>query len=581
MLAENDLSIELHGLDRSDEIGAMRRAVEVFRNNAIEKEKLAKALKENEDRLLMAQAIAHVGNWELDLKSQTMWASEEAFRIYGLERTSPSLTLKQAQQVPLEEDRPRLDAALEALLHDNIPYDIEFRIQRKHDAVPRVLHSKGHLLSAENGTPSKVVGVIQDITERKQAEAALRQSEEKFSKAFHTTSYAITLTRAENGEFLEVNDAFTKISGYTREEAFANSSIGLKLWLNEVDRQQVVDSLRAGQPVIQQEYLFRRKDGEIITGLFSAQAIQLNQQPCIISSINDITQRKRAEQQVQSFSAELERSNKELEQFAYIASHDLQEPLRMVISFLGLLEKRTKNKLDQDALEYINFAVDGAQRMKSLVSGLLDFSRVGTQAKPFAATDLEKVIDSVLNNLHVLIKETQTKIMHNALPSVMADEIQLVSLFQNLIGNSIKFHSDNPPEIIIHSEEKGNDWIFSIQDNGIGIDPGQSDRIFNIFQRLNPSDKYPGSGIGLAISKRIVERHGGRIWVEIHARRRQRFLFHSAEGCQLELRLMFNCSGCFVFRTGSNRLLDMRQRVPEVDPKIIDKIRLQWYDLRP
>ena len=350
--------------------------------------------------------------------------------------------------------------------------------------------------------------------EKERLDQELLESEEKFSKAFHTSSYAITITHLEDGRFVDVNDAFTSITGFTREEALANSSIALNLWENVEDRQTVVEVIRAGQAVVGQEFQFRRKNGEMLIGLLSSQEIQLRQGPCLLSSINDITERKHAEEKLQLFSSDLERSNKELEQFAYMASHDLQEPLRMVTGYLQLLETRYKDKLDSDAHDFIDYAVDGAQRMKALISALLDFSRIGTHGKAFEITECEKVIKNVINNLQVAINESRASVTFGTLPMVMADDVQLVSLFQNLIGNALKFRDKEPPHVVIGVEQQDREWVFSVHDNGIGIDPLNFERIFQIFQRAHNRGEFPGTGIGLAICKRIVERHGGRIWIE-------------------------------------------------------------------
>lgn len=224
--------------------------------------------------------------------------------------------------------------------------------------------------------------------------------------------------------------------------------------------------------------------------------------------------RSRVEASLRRMALDLKRSNMELEQFAYVASHDLQEPLRMVTSYLQLLERRYRDRLDPDAADFIRFAVDGADHMKRLISGLLEYSRLGTGDRPFAPTDCEAALDRALANLTVAISESGASVTHDPLPAVMADAEKLVQLFQNLVGNGIKFRREAPPKVHLSAARSGEEWIFSVSDNGIGIEPKFAERIFVIFQRLHGRDDYPGTGIGLALCRKIVEQHGGRIWVE-------------------------------------------------------------------
>jgi chemotaxis family two-component system sensor kinase Cph1 len=211
---------------------------------------------------------------------------------------------------------------------------------------------------------------------------------------------------------------------------------------------------------------------------------------------------------------DLERSNAELKKFAYVASHDLQEPLNQVANYVQLLEMRYQSELDADAKEFINYAVEGVSLMQTLIDDVLAYSKVDTQAIAFQVTEVETALERALNNLRQRMTATGAVITHDPLPSVMADGTQLMQLFQNLIGNAIKFRSDQPPRIHIGAERLEEEWLFSVQDNGIGIDPQFSDRIFVIFQRLHTRDEYPGTGMGLAICKKIIECHRGRIWVE-------------------------------------------------------------------
>ena len=211
---------------------------------------------------------------------------------------------------------------------------------------------------------------------------------------------------------------------------------------------------------------------------------------------------------------ELRRSNQELEQFAYVASHDLQEPLRMVTGYTQLLEKRYGAGLDQKAREYIGFAVDGAKRMQGLIEDLLTYSRVGSKGKAFAWTNCEVVLGKALAGLDVAIRESGAMVSHDPLPVVMGDDFQLGQVFQNLLGNALKYRNSKAPQVHVSCRKEPERWIFAVKDNGIGIDPQYGERIFQIFQRLHTRQEYEGSGIGLAICKKIVERHGGKIWVE-------------------------------------------------------------------
>jgi signal transduction histidine kinase len=223
---------------------------------------------------------------------------------------------------------------------------------------------------------------------------------------------------------------------------------------------------------------------------------------------------QKANEKLKGAMDELNRSNKELQQFAYVASHDLQEPLRMVASYTELLEERYKGKLDAKADKYIGYAVDGAKRMQGLINDLLGLSRVNTHGKSFDKIDGNEIVEKALWALSKAIEEKQAQIQVDRLPTIMGDDGQLIQLFQNLIGNAIKFHGAENPVVKVGAKKENAKWVFSVQDNGIGIDPMFFDRVFVIFQRLHGRDAYQGSGIGLAISKKIVERHGGKLWVE-------------------------------------------------------------------
>ncbi len=259
-----------------------------------------------------------------------------------------------------------------------------------------------------------------------------------------------------------------------------------------------------------------------------------------MASITDISESKRIELEkeklldlimksndsLEQLNIELQRSNNDLQEFAYVASHDLQEPLRMVASYVQLLSRRYKGRLDSDADEFIDYAVDGAKRMQKLISDLLIWSRVGTKGRPFEWVNLNSIVERTQLNLRVSIQESGAKIIKENLPIVFSDPVQMAQLMQNLIGNAIKYRGEESAEIRISCSEKNGFHRINIDDNGIGIDKQYRDRIFIIFQRLHNKDKYKGTGIGLALCKKIVERHGGSIWVEDSPLGGSRFSFN-------------------------------------------------------
>jgi PAS domain S-box-containing protein len=259
----------------------------------------------------------------------------------------------------------------------------------------------------------------------------------------------------------------------------------------------------------------KHKGGTNIPVEISLSSFPMDGKPCAIAVVRDVTDLRRLDRELKHNNEELKRSNAELEQFAYIASHDLQEPLRMVAGYTQLLQRRYGDKLDTDAKEYIGYAVDGVKRMQSLINDLLAYSRVASRAKTFANVDMGDVARQALANVEASTRESGAKIKVANLPTVSGDSVQLTQLLQNLISNALKFHAkDRAPEIKVSAERDGARWRFSVADNGIGIEREYAEKIFVIFQRLHGREQYPGTGIGLAICKKVVERHGGRIWFE-------------------------------------------------------------------
>lgn len=273
-----------------------------------------------------------------------------------------------------------------------------------------------------------------------------------------------------------------------------------------------------------------RRDGEL-------KKTQSELQQRVDELQHEVAERRRAEETLAGKTIELQRSNAELEQFAYVASHDLREPLRMITGYTQLLEKRYRAQLDATAQDYIDFAVDGAKRMEALIIDLLTYSRVGTKGKAFAAADIEALFATTLKSLSIAIEESGAKVTHDPLPVMWCDGAQVGQLLLNLIGNGIKYHDTRIPKIHLSCKRDGDQWLFAVSDNGIGIEARYAERIFVIFQRLHTRDEYPGTGIGLAVCKKIVERHGGRIWLESEPGRGSTFYFTiPAAAVETELR---------------------------------------------
>jgi PAS domain S-box-containing protein len=414
-----------------------------------------------------------------------------------------------------------IGSSLDLLVPDHLKALHRAGLERVHAAGERTLLDVGQAVVlealAKNGTKlwveitlgslgdRHVMELIRDVTARTLAEEELNR--------FFALSPDMLCVANFDGEFVKVNSAWEWTLGWTSQELSRAPFMDF-VHPDDVERTTAaMADLLESRPVISFENRYRTKAGDY-------RWMQWNANPSvdrglIFAVARDVTEQKRVQEELARHSDELARSNTALEQLSYVASHDLQEPLRMVASYVQLLERRYKGKLDADADEFIGYAVDGAKRMQELINDLLEYSRVGTKGKPFAPVPLEAVLTRALRNLEIAMEDAHAAVTHDALPEVCGDEGQLVQLFQNLIGNAVKFRGDRPPRIHVSaSRDDDCNWAISISDNGIGIDPQYVDRIFTMFQRLHSRSEYEGTGIGLAICRRIVERHGGRIWVE-------------------------------------------------------------------
>lgn len=361
-----------------------------------------------------------------------------------------------------------------------------------------------------------------DITERNRLMQQLDAQREQLDAIIQSVPgliYDVTVDLKTSQQRVNfISDYIEQMLGYTSDDWSTNP----KFWEDIMTPNDLENALTVAQSAYEDdrpgnvEFRCRHKDGHTVfaEAFFSFKTVgdQVRQYGVIM----DISRRKHVESQLRSYMNDLKRSNEELQQFAYVASHDLQEPLRMVTSYLQLIERRYTDQLDDNAHEFISFAVDGATRMKALINDLLAYSRVQTQTGELKTVDMSDVLDKVMTNLQLQIKDSCTTITADDLPEILAVEGQMVQLLQNLLSNAIKFQSDDPPTIHIGVERKSDCWQFCVRDNGIGIDPKYQDRVFVIFQRLHTRRDYDGTGIGLAICRKIIDRHRGDIWFETH-----------------------------------------------------------------
>ncbi|MDY6964711.1 MAG: PAS domain S-box protein [Halobacteriota archaeon] len=470
-----------------------------------------------------------------DMKASIKYVNKAASMQTGYQREE--LIGRKVQEVYItKEDLPKTFNHLKKLLSGEPLKAEEYSILRKDGSTfPGSLNFS--LLMGNEGKVESIIAVHRDITERKYIEDELRRSEERYrllSDNLKDVIWSMDLNLRIN----YMSPSAKNVYGINPDEAAGKSMMKIlppesidimmesikgnpdmfKLMMELMTGRIDSDELARRSSILSKplQYEIMRIDG---TRFFAEASMSpfydSNGKVVGLCGITrDITERKKAEAKLNEVMEDLERSNKELEQFAYVASHDLQEPLRMVSSYMQLLSRRYKGKLDSDADEFIHFAVDGATRMQRMINDLLTYSRVGTRGRPFEETDCEAVIGSALINLEVRVEESGAVVTHDPLPTIMADDVQFVQLLQNLISNAVKYNDKETPTVHLRAEERDGEWLFSVKDNGIGIDPEYKDQVFQIFRRLQTKEEYEGSGIGLSVCRKIVERHGGRIWLE-------------------------------------------------------------------
>jgi PAS domain S-box-containing protein len=392
------------------------------------------------------------------------------------------------------------------------------------------------VINDKEGNPQYYANTCIDVTDQKKMEDEIVRSEKKYKRIFHNAPRLITLVY-ENGILKDCNARIKDMLGYNKNEVIGKN-IGMFFPKSELKRVEdhLLTLINKGS-IEEREYKMVKNGGEIIdVTIKSTTEEDPDGRIHTICFIADISERKEAEDQLLKTAEELKRSNEELEQFAYVSSHDMQEPLRVVSSYCQLLKEKYYQEMDEDGKKYLDYSIDSTFRMKTLIKDLLDFSRVGRKDLPFEKIDLNKLVATVLEDFEVSIKETKTKvIIESDMPNIFGIKFRIKQLLHNLVSNSIKFRSERSPVIRIGCCEESytDNWLFYIRDNGVGIDSEYYERIFGIFKRLYSREEYDGTGIGLALCRRIAETHGGSIWVESEVNNGTTFYFTIPKSWQI------------------------------------------------
>lgn len=478
----------------------------------VDRKRAQASLYESQQRLELALRGADLGLWDYNLATEEAFVDKTWADTFGYshEDIQPNIDWWGHKIHP--EDRSAVIEAWNAHLEGRTAFfEAEHRVQTTSGEWNWVL-SRGKVVDRDSdGNPLRVSGTVFDITDRKRAEEKLLQ----MSKVFMESIDPIFIRDLE-GRIVDVNKAAEETYGWSREQLIGKA---IKTVVPP-ERHERMDELhercKRGEKIENVEALYRKKSGEVVPILLSLSLLTDNKGELVgIASITkNLSDLKRTEEMLRAKTEALERSNRDLEEFAYVAAHDLREPLVGIAAYMKVLERRWKARLDPEAHKLISHTLDITLRMDSLVQSLLAFSSLGTGPRSFQLTDCNVVLHLALSNLRSGIEEASAAVTSDVLPTVQADPALIVQLFQNLVSNAIKFASDRPLKIHIGATREESRWTFSVTDNGIGIERPYFDRIFRIFQRLEASRERAGTGIGLANCKRIVEHHGGRIWVE-------------------------------------------------------------------
>lgn len=454
------------------------------------------------DLLERTEQTANVGGWEIDTETMEVFWSNQIFELlqWPGDEEPP---LEEALDLYHPQDRPVVEEAVETALSAGEPFEVEARIRPVGGEVIWLrVQGKPEI---RDGEVVAVRGAAQDITAQKERERELERARRRMELALEVTGATVWEWDYER-DVVTTHPSPHGLQG-TEHETVEDFLMGV----HEDDRPVVEEALAEAIETNEPYHLeYRYNDGDAVRWAEDYGEIRTvgdGGRSMMLGVARDVTDRKQRE-------LALRESNERLEQFAHAASHDLREPLRMVSSYLQLLEKRHGDAIDAEGREFLEFAVEGAQRMQTMIAALLEYSRVDTHGEPFEPVDLAEVLKEVRGDLRVKIEETDTELVVDALPRVYGDSNQLRQVFQNLLDNAIEYSGNDPPRVEITARRRPREWVVSVRDEGIGIDPDHQARVFEVFHRLHSQDEHPGAGIGLSLCERIIERHGGRIWVE-------------------------------------------------------------------
>ncbi len=483
------------------------------------RKKIEEALQVSETNLREAQAIAHVGSWEVDLVTNTISGSEEAARIYGFEPLGRKLPLTLIQQAVVEQYRERLDEILKGLIKNKSVYDEMYQIRRKNDGELRWIHSIAERIDDESGKPIKIAGSIQDITDWKNTEIALRESENKFQSIFMNSLVATAITSLETHKYIEVNDTFCRQTGFTREEVIGHTATEINIYFNIEDQVKISEEIKKNGYVTGTEVKFYNKKGEVRSCIFSGSILKLSGAFYLLSTVVDFTDRKLMEEALKESETTLRELNATKDKFFSIIAHDLRSPFHALLGFSQILTTDYHTLSENDRISFIKNISDLVRNTYKLVENLLEWSRIQTGKMEYKPELFNLVLEfyqslGLLKQL-ALNKNLEFSYSIDQSYKIFADKNMLLTIIRNIVSNSIKFTKPGG-KITLDVKSDEDHFIFSVTDNGVGIKKENLSRLFSLDNNLSTkgTNNEIGTGLGLILCKEMIEKHNGKIWVE-------------------------------------------------------------------